>query len=198
MANDLKLEQVKIKNIKTLIDKLHQAHLYTIARVAVFQDPLLAEKKPEWAVKSKTSGKAWRDRKGLAWLDTSNPEVWKYHVDIAKEAINLGFDEINLDYVRFPSDGAISDMSFPYLAEQSKADALKNFFAYFYEQTKDEPAYFSVDLFGLTTTVTNDMKTNSSSYTGWNLNSGANDTNPWCWTSGNYPCLYWESGCSCS
>ncbi|MEI7451650.1 MAG: putative glycoside hydrolase [Candidatus Falkowbacteria bacterium] len=157
MANDLKLEQVKIKNIKALIDKLHQAHLYVIARVAVFQDPLLADKKPEWAVKSKASGRAWRDRKGLAWLDTSNPEVWKYHVAIAKEAIGLGFDEINLDYVRFPSDGAISDMSFPYLGKQTKADALRNFFAYFSQQLKDEPAYLSVDLFGLTTTVKNDM-----------------------------------------
>jgi hypothetical protein len=157
MVNDLKLKQVKIKNIKNLIDRLHQAHLYVIAREAVFQDPLLSVKKPAWAVKSKASGKAWQDRKGLSWLDTSNPAVWSYHVAIAKEAVSLGFDEINLDYVRFPSDGIISDMSFPYLGKQTKAEALKNFFAYFSQQMKDEPAYLSVDLFGLTTTVKNDM-----------------------------------------
>ena len=45
---------------------------------------------------------------------------------------------------------------------------------------------------------TSDMKTNGSAYSGWNLNSGGNDANPWCWTSGDYPCLYWESGCTCS
>jgi len=157
MVNDLKLKQVKIKNIKNLIDRLHQAHLYVIAREAVFQDPLLSVKKPEWAVKSKASGKAWQDRKGLSWLDTSNPAVWSYHVAIAKEAVGLGFDEVNLDYVRFPSDGAISDMSFPYLKNKTKAEALKDFFAYFSQQMKDEPAYLSVDLFGLTTTVKNDM-----------------------------------------
>jgi hypothetical protein len=158
MVNELGLEEIKIRDLKGVVDKLHQHGLYAIARIAVFQDPALATKKPEWAVGNKETGKTWQDRKGLSWVDPANPAVWDYHILIAQEAIALGFDEINLDYVRFPSDGAISAMTFPvWKGEGTKADVMRNFFSYFSDKLKDEPAYLSVDLFGLTTTVKNDM-----------------------------------------
>ena len=92
-------------------------------------------------------------------MDPDNQEVWQYHVDIAKEAIGWGFDEINLDYVRFPSDGATSNMIFPDWSKttSTKPEVIRNFFAYYSDHLKDEPAYLSADLFGLTTTVRNDM-----------------------------------------
>ncbi len=158
LVNELGLEQIKIKDLKGLVEKLHQNDLYAIARVAVFQDPALAEKKPAWAVKDKNTNKNWKDRKGLSWLDPANPAVWKYHTEIAREAINLGFDEINLDYVRFPSDGAISAMVFPKWDNNgTKADVIRKFFAFFSKELASQPAYTSVDLFGLTTTIKNDM-----------------------------------------
>ena len=158
MVNELGLKEIKIKYLKGVVDRLHQQGLYAIARVAVFQDPILASKKPAWAVGNNKTGKAWQDNKGLSWVDPANPAIWDYHVAIAKEAINLGFDEINLDYVRFPSDGAISVMTFPFWkGEGTKADVIRNFFSYFSDKLKDEPAYLSVDLFGLTTTAKNDM-----------------------------------------
>ncbi|PIT94751.1 hypothetical protein COT98_02215 [Candidatus Falkowbacteria bacterium CG10_big_fil_rev_8_21_14_0_10_39_9] len=158
MVNELKLEQIKIKDLKGVIDKFHQNNIYTIARIAVFQDPELSSKKTAWAVQNKNTGKIWQDRKGLSWLDPANSAVWKYHTEIAKEAIGLGFDEVNLDYVRFPSDGAISTMVFPkWNNEGTKADVLRKFFAFFAKELINEPAYTSVDLFGLTTTVKNDM-----------------------------------------
>lgn len=158
MVNDLKLEQIKIKNIKEVIDKLHQNNLYAIARIAVFQDPALAQAKPAWAVYNKNTKKVWQDNKGISWVDPANPEVWKYHVAIAREAIGLGFDEINLDYVRFPSDGSVSAMGFPFWKQtKSRSDVLASFFAYFSKAMVNEPAYTSVDLFGLTTTATNDL-----------------------------------------
>jgi hypothetical protein len=158
MVNDLGLEEIKIRDLKGLVDKLHQNGLYAIARMAVFQDPILAEKKPEWSVKDTKTGVSWKDNKGLSWVDPANPELWQYHVDIAKEVIGYGFDEINLDYVRFPSDGAISVMSFPYYKiEKGKAETIREFFAYFSSALSKEPAYLSVDLFGLTTSVQGDM-----------------------------------------
>jgi len=158
LVTELRLKQIKIKNIKEVIEKFHKNNLYVIARIAVFQDPALSNKRPTWAVQNKNTGKIWQDRKGLSWLDPANPAVWKYHTDIAKEAINLGFDEINLDYVRFPSDGSISAMVFPkWNNVGSKAEVIKKFFTFFAKELGGEPAYTSVDLFGLTTTVRNDM-----------------------------------------
>ncbi len=157
LVNDLKLEQIKIKDVKALTEKLHQNNLYAIARISVFQDTAMAEGRPEWAVQNKNTGKIWRDRKNLAWLDPANMSVWKYHVGIAQEAVSLGFDEVNLDYIRFPSDGSISAMSFPKWKNGTKADVIKSFFAYFSKEMINEPVYTSADLFGLTTTVKNDM-----------------------------------------
>lgn len=158
LVNELKLEQIKIKDLKGVIEKLHQNNLYVIARIAVFQDPALSSKRPSWAVQNKNTGQIWKDNKGLSWLDPANPVVWKYHTEIAKEAISLGFDEINLDYVRFPSDGAISAMVFPnWKNNGTKAEVIKKFFTFFAKELMNEPAYTSVDLFGLTTTVKNDM-----------------------------------------
>ena len=158
MVGDLGLKEIKIKDLAGVIKKLKDNNIYTIARIAVFQDPILSSKKPEWAVLNKNTNSIWRDRKGLSWLDPANPEVWQYHVDIAKEAVGLGFDEINLDYIRFPSDGQISAMVFPkWKNGGKKSDVMRSFFAYFYEGMKDERAYLSADLFGMTTTVKNDM-----------------------------------------
>jgi len=152
-----KLKNIKIKDLPALLKKFHEQNIYTIARVAVFQDPALSLRKPEWAVLNKNTGGVWRDRKGLSWLDPANKEVWDYHIDISKEAVKLGFDEINLDYIRFPSDGQISAMKFPKWKEGTKAEVMKNFFAYYYDKMKGEPAYISADIFGMVTTVKGDL-----------------------------------------
>ncbi|PIZ11589.1 hypothetical protein COY54_00130 [Candidatus Falkowbacteria bacterium CG_4_10_14_0_8_um_filter_41_36] len=158
LVNELGLKQIKIKDLKGVVDKFQQNNIYTIARMAVFQDPALAAKRPALAAQNKNTGQSWKDNKGLSWLDPSNPAVWKYHTEIAQEAIGLGFDEINLDYVRFPSDGAISVMVFPKWGNNgTKAEVIKRFFTFFSKELMTEPAYTSVDLFGLTAAVNNDM-----------------------------------------
>ncbi len=158
LVEELGLKKIKIKDLPALLKKFHDENIYVIARVAVFQDPALSTKRPKWAVLNKGTGGIWRDRKGLSWLDPANPKIWYYHVDIAKEAIALGFDEINLDYIRFPSDGNISLMKFPeWTDKSSKAEVIKKFFSYFHEKLKDEPAYLSADLFGITTTAQSDL-----------------------------------------
>ena len=107
LVSQLKTKENRLGDARALIKKLHDNNIYVIARQTVFQDPILAEKKPEWSVKD-IGGGLWRDKKGLAWVDPTQKAVWNYNLAIAKEAIQLGFDEINFDYVRFPSDGDMS------------------------------------------------------------------------------------------
>jgi|GEM_PF-162658 len=101
--------QDRIPDIKEFIGKLHKMGIYVIGRVAVFQDPYAVKVRPEWAVIDKRTGKPWKDSGGAYWLDPNNKEVWNYISTIGHGAYNIGFDEINFDYIRFPSDGAVSN-----------------------------------------------------------------------------------------
>ncbi len=149
LVDDLRLEDVRIKNLPVILSKLKSNHIYKIARISVFQDPLLVERKNEWAIKSKQGG-LWRDKNNLAWVDPANKEVWSYVVSVAKEASKLGFDEINFDYIRFPTDGNLSSIVYSN-GNSKRYEVIRNFFEYVADQMKDEPVYISADLFGLTT-----------------------------------------------
>ncbi len=146
LVNDLKTDENRLGDVTSLIKKLHAKNIYVIARQTVFQDPVLAEKKPEWAIKNK-SGRLWRDRKGLAWVDPSKKEVWSYNVDIAKEAIGFGFDEINFDYVRFPSDGNMSQAVYA-VGGEKKYEVMRDFYHFLNIKLNGEPAWLSLDMFG--------------------------------------------------
>lgn len=154
LAKKLGLKDVRIKNLPELIQKLHKKNIYVIARQTVFQDPVLAEKRPEWALKNKTN-QIWRDRMNLAWVDMSNKYVWAYNLQIAQEAASLGFDEINFDYIRFPSDGNIKNIV--YNTPQSKSEVMADFFKFLNQEMTDAPVWVSVDLFGLTMEHTDDL-----------------------------------------
>jgi len=150
-------EKIYISDIKGLIDKLHKENIYVIARMAVFEDNFLPEKRPDLALKTR-SGNLWRDFKGLTWFDPASQDVWDYNVAIAKEAIKVGFDEINLDYIRFPSDGATVLIVYPVWDYKTpKTEVIKNFFEYFSQRIKPLGVYISADLFGLTLTSPNDL-----------------------------------------
>lgn len=146
LIKKLKLKSNRLGNVSEMIKKLHENSIYVIARQTVFQDPLLAEKKPEWAIKSKSGG-VWRDNKGLAWVDPTVEGVWNYNLAIAKEAIRLGFDEINFDYVRFPSDGNMSQVVYT-TGNKPKYEVMGEFYKFLSDGLKDEPAWISLDMFG--------------------------------------------------
>ncbi|HOX60873.1 MAG TPA: putative glycoside hydrolase [Candidatus Magasanikbacteria bacterium] len=145
-AQDLKLIDNRVGDLRALVLKLKKHGIYTIARQTVFQDPILAEKKPEWALKS-VSGGLWRDNKGLAWVNPNNQAVWDYNVAIAKEAIGLGFDEINFDYVRFPSDGVMRNIVYAN-GDKTREEVMGEFFKYLRTELGREPAWLSIDMFG--------------------------------------------------
>lgn len=149
-------ERILIPRIAQMLQKLHKEGIYVIARIVVFQDPILANARPELAIHSlakiqeQADSILWLDNKELAWIDPAAKEAWEYNAKIGKEVIALGFDELNFDYIRFPSDGDIYDMSFPVWDEKTKLPlVLRGFFAYLRSEFSD--AVISADVFGLAT-----------------------------------------------
>jgi len=145
-------ERVLIRDVGALIEKFHEEGIYTIARITVFQDPILAWARPDLAVRRKSDESLlWLDKSGLAWLDPAAKESWDYNIAIAQDALNQGFDELNFDYVRFPSDGDLEDLSFSRWdsTNTTRIATIKEFYSYLRENIPD--AILSVDLFGLST-----------------------------------------------
>ncbi len=148
----------RIPDVKDFIEELHNKNIYVIARISVFQDALLTKARPDLAVKRGDGKTAWKDYKGISWLDPCSHEVWDYTVKISREAVNQGFDELNFDYIRFPSDGNMKDISYPACsAGLSKSDAMANFFSYLKNNLGDLKIPLSADVFGMTTTNTDDL-----------------------------------------
>ena len=144
----------KITDVNALIKRLHDKNIYVIARIAVFQDPLISRMHPEWAIKDKQGG-IWHDKKGLSWINPKEQDYWKYVESLANYAYDIGFDEVNLDYIRFPTDGDIDNMYLG-LASSSRAEVINDFYVYMGDAMYDVVP-LSADLFGLTTVATDDL-----------------------------------------
>lgn len=143
---NLHLKNNRYPDLAATIKKLHDHHIYVIARQTVFQDPVLAAAKPAWSIKSKLGG-VWHDNKGLTWVDPTKKEVWDYNIAIAKEAISYGFDEINFDYVRFPSDGNMKNVVYS-VTSSKKYLTMQKFYNYLSLNLNNQPAWISFDMFG--------------------------------------------------
>lgn len=149
----------RVPDIKEFIDYLHKKNYYVIGKISVFQDDYLTQLRPDLALKNKDDKTTWRDDKGVAWLDVSSQEVWDYAITVSKEAYAVGFDELNFDYIRFPSDGKISNISFPYYEpdKESRSDALKDFYVYIHSHAQEIGVTTSANLFGMVTTNQDDL-----------------------------------------
>ena len=153
-------EEIRVNDLPEFIEKLHQKGIYTIARITVFQDPFYAKKYPASAVKTKSGG-IWRDKKGLSYVDPSAQDFWDYIVFLSRASEKIGFDELNYDYIRFPSDGNMSDAVFSLSRDKNKADVLDSFFSYLRSRLKEGKDQISIplsaDIFGMTTNNTDDL-----------------------------------------
>lgn len=140
--------------MKKLVERFHNAGAYTIARIVTFQDSYYAKKHPELAIKTSTGSfwfsgaRKWR----RYWVDPSSPEVQDYTIATAKKAIDCGFDEIQFDYIRFPTDGNMKDIHYPLFnpAKQTKSEVMKKFFQRMRSELKAYAASIpiGIDLFG--------------------------------------------------
>jgi len=165
------------RDMADFIKTLHEANIFVIGRITVFQDPFHAVRQPDVAVKRLDGVTVWQDHKGLSFIDVAAKPYWDHIIELAVESYNLGFDELNFDYVRYPSDGNMQDIRFPYTERgewpHSKPANLEAFFSYLHiamtdeqrfaavrhEQTGREKAipWTSADLFGMTTTNYDDL-----------------------------------------
>lgn len=165
------------RDMREFIAMLHDNDIYVIARITVFQDPFYAPNHPELAVLRSDRTTVWRDHKGLSFIDVAAKPYWDHIIELAVESYNLGFDELNFDYVRYPSDGNMQDIYFPQSVAgdygMDRQANLEAFFAYLHEAMHDESLFAayrhentgrdkavpwtSADLFGMTTTNYDDL-----------------------------------------
>jgi hypothetical protein len=144
--------------LPALVDTLQAHGIYSIARIVVFKDRMLAERKPELAIRH-VNGGVWRDNKGGAWVNPYDRRVWDYNIAIAREALDMGFSELQWDYVRFPdvTERARAVMSYPGSANKSRADNIRDFILYSKEQLRAYEVPVTADVFGLVTHLEDDV-----------------------------------------
>jgi hypothetical protein len=146
---------ITVKEMAPLMRSLKAKGIYTIARIVVFKDNPLATARPDWAVKT-PGGETWRDRENLAWVDPFNKEVWDYNINIAVEAAQYGFDEIQFDYVRFP-DASGLQFSMPN-TEENRVKAVSGFLMEARRRLIPYNVFLSADIFGYVCWNLNDTK----------------------------------------
>jgi hypothetical protein len=152
------VQPMSYARMRAILDTMRAHNIYPIARIVVAKDPLLADRKREWAVKRKSDGTPWLDRNKKPWLDPTHPEVWKYAADLAAEAVRMGFSEIQLDYVRFPDeDRIIYEGDYAKMNGRVRAQVIRDQLAYVRGLMKPLGVPMTIDVFGLTATDTTDM-----------------------------------------
>ena len=146
-------------DIDTFVPEMKKQGIYLIARIVTFKDRNLAQyDKKQYAVWDKTTNAPWKgiqgyDENGKAlyydedWVDPYSPEVWEYFVHIAQELVERGFDEIQFDYIRFPTDGKnMANSSFRWKSPgMDKESALLSFLRY---ARKNIDAPIGIDIYG--------------------------------------------------
>jgi hypothetical protein len=148
-ADELKTYTPAIPDIKEYLTYLKSRGVYPIARIVVFKDNKYPRKKPSTSVKN-PEGNVWQDRSGRAWIDPYSKAGWDYNIDIAERALDLGFEEIQFDYIRFPTDGALSTCRYSQVhSSTSSAGALVGFLKEANRRLKARGANISIDVFGL-------------------------------------------------
>lgn len=140
-------------SLKELLKLCRDKDIYTIARIVVFKDDPLAHFKPEWAAK-RADGTIWLDREGLGWTIPSIQEVQDYNIAIAKEVAALGFDEVQFDYIRFPSDGDVTAIVYDEKQTlETRTATIRAFMERLAAELKPFGVFTSADVFGLTVWV---------------------------------------------
>jgi hypothetical protein len=146
-----------LREFDAMMADLKARGIYTIARIVTMKDNILANRRPDLAIMDTRTGKPWSDRENLAWVDPFREEVWNYNIAIAKEAIDRGFDEVQFDYVRFPTDGKLHAAR--YSRPVTKETRLPTIAAFLQRARKElgaRGAYVAADLFGYTAFNEND------------------------------------------
>ena len=141
-----------VRDVRALVDSVKAHGLLPIARIVAFKDPVAAAANPGWTIR-KQDGSVWIDKEGHTWVNAHSREVWEYNLAVAEELIDLGFEEIQWDYIRFPEPyPSLPKQVFPG-ATSSNPDALAAFLKLAGERLGKRGVRNTADIFGLVTTV---------------------------------------------
>ena len=155
ILKDMVSEDCGATDMKGFLESLHTKDIYIIGRITVFQNPYYTKHHPDQAVQH-INGGVWKDRKGLAFVDVGATQYWDTVVELANESYAIGFDEINFDYIRYPSDGDMAAAVYIKRDGKTKQEMLEDFFKYLSEHV-DPGMVTSADLFGMVTTNYDDL-----------------------------------------
>ncbi len=151
---------IRARDARARLDTLRAHDIYAIARIVVAKDPLLAERGPQWSGQQRDVGVLWRDRIGSAWVDAYNDSVWIYAAQLAEEAVHMGFDEVQFDYVRFPDEPkeALANAVFPARRSgETQRAAVRASVAMLTRRLEPLGVPVTFDIFGLTASATGDL-----------------------------------------
>lgn len=156
VLKDMVSDKCGAHDMQAFIETLHEKNIYVIGRITVFQNPLYTKMHPDQAVQH-VNGGVWKDHKGLAFVDVGAQEYWPTVVELAKESYAVGFDEINFDYIRYPSDGDMKAAVYIKRDGKTKQEMLEDFFKYLHDNLEPTGVVMSADLFGMVTTNYDDL-----------------------------------------
>ena len=157
-VNDIGLDILAKPAMAELVRLLNTEGVHTIARIVVFQNEPLVAARPELALKT-PAGNIWRDGGGHRWLDPASDGVRQEILKVSESAAAIGFRELNYDYIRFPSDGAVASAVYPaWRQEQSKSETINSFAKFMRDELKRKypDIILTVDIFAHTILVEND------------------------------------------
>jgi hypothetical protein len=143
----------RIPDLPALVKTLQAKNFYVIARIVGFQDPVMTDLKPEWTLKSKSTGKPWTDTGGYNWINPYNRESWDYYLGLSEEAAKAGVDEIQFDGFHFPVLGKLTDINYELPEgrtsnETTRMDMVNAFFKAARDKLSPLGVYTSVTVYG--------------------------------------------------
>jgi len=150
---------VYVEDIEKLISKLKENNIYLIARIVTFKSPRYAKEHKDRAITYKNSERLYVNN-GMIWSSPYDRNLWKYNVEIAKDAAKLGFNEIQFDYVRFPASGGgklDKNLDYKNNLNENKPEVIQKFLKYAYNELSPYHVYISADVFGWATSTTGDV-----------------------------------------
>lgn len=135
-----------------------QRNIYTIARIVTFKDNLLAQARPDLAIIDAATGRVWRDHEGMGWVDPTRQTIWEYNTALALEAARLGFDEVQFDYIRYPTDGSVMNARYALPnTQENRIAAVTGLLKLARQATLPLGVRISVDTFGYASWMSTDL-----------------------------------------
>ncbi len=155
-ANDYAITSKE--EVKQLVQKARDQGVYMIARIVTFKSKIYSREHKDGIITYKGTNRPFTEGgSDLLWTSPADKNLWEYNVGLAEEAAELGFNEIQFDYVRFPAVPLNSEFHYEGLGEHSKSYAIQSFLKFAYERLTEKEVYVSADVFGWAATALDDV-----------------------------------------